>query len=186
MERRHFLSGATSLIFMSGTAVSWAEDSKALDTRWRHIDPVLDLSAPNTGDALKVRFHGSEGYDLDAIALVNWFMRDWREDSIRPVDVKLLWGLAAMRSRFMKDGHDGSINIFSGYRTRRTNDLLRRQGRGVASRSLHLQARAIDFVFPGIRTRDIAKEASSLSIGGVGHYPRSGFVHIDTGSIRSW
>jgi uncharacterized protein YcbK (DUF882 family) len=185
MDRRHFLLGMTGAAFGS-TMASRAARAMSLDMSWRDVDPVLDLHGANTGDVLKVRFHRPEGYDLDAVALLNWVMRDWREDTMRPVDVKLLWGLAALRARFMRDGHEGTIRLLSGFRTRRTNDLLRRQGRGAAIGSLHLQARAVDFTFAGVETGEVAREAAGLEIGGVGNYPKNGFVHMDTGAVRYW
>jgi uncharacterized protein YcbK (DUF882 family) len=187
MDRRAFLLGAGAVSALCGIAPeAQAYANVPPGAAWRDVDPVLDLVGANTGDALKVRFHGPEGYDLDALALVNWFMRDWREDSIRTVDVDLLWGLASLRERFMRDGHDGAIWMFSAYRTRRTNQHLRDKGYRAARNSFHLEARAVDFALPGVRTRSVAEAARSLPLGGVGYYPRSGFVHIDTGPVRSW
>ena len=88
----------------------------------------------------------------------------------------------------MKDGHDGEVCFLSGYRSRKTNDLLRAQGHNAARDSLHIQARANDFRLQGVPIEAVAQYAEWLQVGGVGRYPgRSGnFVHIDSGDIRTW
>ena len=56
----------------------------------------------------------------------------------------------------------------------------------MAKKSFHMQGKAIDVALPG---RDLAKlnsAALAMKAGGVGYYPRSGFIHVDTGPVRSW
>jgi uncharacterized protein YcbK (DUF882 family) len=67
-----------------------------------------------------------------------------------------------------------------------TNAQLRKKSGGVAKKSYHMQGRAIDVRLTGARTADLAKAARSLNVGGVGFYPRSDFIHLDTGPVRSW
>jgi uncharacterized protein YcbK (DUF882 family) len=64
--------------------------------------------------------------------------------------------------------------------------MLRRRSEGVAKNSFHLKARAIDINLPGTELKDLKKLAKFLQRGGVGYYPKSGFMHIDTGPIRYW
>ena len=56
----------------------------------------------------------------------------------------------------------------------------------MAKKSYHMQGRAIDVRLTGVRTADLNKAAKSLRAGGVGFYPRSDFIHLDTGPARSW
>ena len=62
----------------------------------------------------------------------------------------------------------------------------RRGGGGVATRSLHLEGRALDIRFTDVPLRQLRDAALALQAGGVGYYPSSGFVHIDTGRVRRW
>jgi uncharacterized protein YcbK (DUF882 family) len=56
----------------------------------------------------------------------------------------------------------------------------------VATRSLHMDGKAIDIRLPGVPLGDLRDAALSLRAGGVGFYPRAQFVHVDTGRVRSW
>ena len=149
------------------------------------LDPVIDLHNSNTDERLKVRFYTATGYDPEAIRQLNWFARDWRQGEAVQIDVRLLWGLAAIRGAGIKDGNEGLIRFNSGYRSRKTNELLRSEGVGAAVNSFHLTGRAVDFVLPGAPVEDVAKYAEWLEIGGTGHY-KGRFVHIDSGKKRRW
>jgi uncharacterized protein YcbK (DUF882 family) len=80
----------------------------------------------------------------------------------------------------------GPFEVFSGYRSPQTNAYLRRHTRGVARHSLHMQGQAVDLCLPGTRLSSLRQEAMRLRAGGVGYYPSSDFVHIDTGRVRTW
>ena len=51
---------------------------------------------------------------------------------------------------------------------------------------MHLYGQAIDVRFPDLATSHIRDAALSLGRGGVGYYPSSDFVHMDTGKVRHW
>ena len=76
--------------------------------------------------------------------------------------------------------------IISGYRSPKTNAALRNGSSGVAKKSLHMQGRAIDLRIPGVSHKELHRAALELRSGGVGYYPDSGFVHLDTGRVRRW
>ncbi|HZR45724.1 MAG TPA: DUF882 domain-containing protein, partial [Candidatus Manganitrophaceae bacterium] len=78
------------------------------------------------------------------------------------------------------------IHVISGYRSPEYNALLIREGRGAAKKSLHLQGKAIDIRIPAVGLDILRKTALSLEYGGVGYYPQSGFVHLDSGAVRFW
>jgi uncharacterized protein YcbK (DUF882 family) len=78
------------------------------------------------------------------------------------------------------------FHVISGYRSPRTNDMLRHESGGVASNSLHMAGKAIDVRIPGRRLADLRDAALALQSGGVGYYPKSDFVHVDTGRTRRW
>ena len=64
--------------------------------------------------------------------------------------------------------------------------MLSSRSNGVAKKSLHMQGKAIDFRLQGVPLAEVRKAALSLKTGGVGYYPKSNFVHIDTGHFRTW
>jgi uncharacterized protein YcbK (DUF882 family) len=64
--------------------------------------------------------------------------------------------------------------------------LRQRGGGGVARRSLHLQAKAIDVRLTDAATKDLRQVGLDLQRGGVGYYSKSNFVHLDTGRVRWW
>lgn len=190
-DRRKLLAGMGSLVLGCAMATPlWAEagaiSRPMIDMSIPGIAPEVDLVNANTGDTIFLRFWRPEGYDPDALALADWFMRDWREDEMTQFDPRLLWGLAEIRHRAMQDGHDGVIDIFSGFRTRKTNEMLRRKSRSVAEDSFHIKARAVDFSLKNVPTMQLAEIATQTGLGGVGYYAKSGFVHLDTGPQRFW
>jgi uncharacterized protein YcbK (DUF882 family) len=83
-------------------------------------------------------------------------------------------------------GGDREIHVISGFRSVEYNAWLARRGSGVSRDSLHLVGRAIDVRFPDVTLGRVRRVAVDLACGGVGHYPGSGFVHLDSGRVRSW
>ena len=79
-----------------------------------------------------------------------------------------------------------TFHVISGYRSPASNASLRAHSSGVANRSLHMSGKAIDIALPGCKLADLRRAALSLRAGGVGYYPASGFVHVDTGRVRQW
>lgn len=83
-------------------------------------------------------------------------------------------------------GHDRPFSVISGYRTKKTNDALRRKSRGVAKNSYHIRGMAADLRMEGVSVAQIEKAGKLLASGGVGIYTRSNFVHLDSGPVRNW
>lgn len=137
----------------------------------------------HTGEALRVDYWSGGQYQPDALAQLNRLLRDFRTGEEYAIDPRLFDLLHALRGRL---GSAEPFHIISGYRSPRTNAMLQRTGGGVSGRSLHMVGMAIDIRVPGRRTVDIYRAARSLQAGGVGHYPKSGFVHVDTGRVRFW
>jgi uncharacterized protein YcbK (DUF882 family) len=107
------------------------------------------------------------------------------------MDPKLLELLRSLAKK-----HPGSrVELVSGYRSPKLNEMLRKKGHHVASHSQHSLGHACDFriVLPdeerGIDPRDLEKEIRALGWeGGVGTYliRTDWFVHADVGRNRSW
>jgi uncharacterized protein YcbK (DUF882 family) len=64
--------------------------------------------------------------------------------------------------------------------------MLHERSSGVASRSLHMEGRAIDVRLAHVDCADLAAQALEMKRGGVGYYRASDFVHLDTGRFRTW
>jgi uncharacterized protein YcbK (DUF882 family) len=144
----------------------------------------LSLYNTHTRERLDVSFRDDRGNpDPEALEAVNRILRCHYTQEVAPIDFRVIEYLNAVDKAL---GGKNPIHIISGYRSRAYNDMLFRQGRGVSPRSLHLAGRAIDFRIPGVDLKTVARTALDLKAGGVGFYPSSDFVHIDSGRVRSW
>jgi uncharacterized protein YcbK (DUF882 family) len=137
----------------------------------------------HTPESLDIEFCCGGEYRPDALAAVQALLRDYRTGEQHPIDPALLDYLydAAKAARV-----DPVFRVISGYRSPRTNQMLHERSSGVASKSLHMEGRAIDVRLAGVDCGDLAAAALKLARGGVGYYRRSDFVHLDTGAVRSW
>jgi uncharacterized protein YcbK (DUF882 family) len=144
----------------------------------------LSLLNTHTGERLKEVVYWEKGdYILDALENLNHVLRDHRTNQVHPIDPMTLDLMAAI-SR--KVGTNQPFEIISGYRSPQTNRSLRNKSNGVAKNSYHMQGKAVDLRLPGVSLKAVRKAALDLRMGGVGYYSKSGFVHIDSGRVRSW
>ena len=137
----------------------------------------------HTRESLEVCYRRRDRYDRQAIQSVNNILRDHRTNEVYPIDPRLLDFLHAIR---VKAGQESCLHIISGYRSPTTNARLRRKGRGVARKSLHMRGHAADIRIPGVPISRVRKIAIDLGVGGVGYYPKPNFVHVDIGPVRTW
>ena len=144
---------------------------------------VVTLANAHTGDKFKGEYWANGRYLPDAFGDIKKLMRDHRTNDIFPIDPRLMDILYVVQRRLE---NFNSFRVFSGYRSPKTNAMLRRKGEGVARNSLHMSGQAIDLQLPGSRLSSLKKAAIDVKSGGVGFYPRSDFVHIDTGRVRHW
>lgn len=144
---------------------------------------VLSFRHTHTGETLSLAYATADVYLAGALARIDWFLRDFRNGESRPIDPQLLDQLHTLSS---STGTNAPFEVISGYRSPATNALLQQRGGGVAAHSLHLEGRAIDVRLADVRLADLRDAATSLRAGGVGFYPQSEFVHLDTGRVRRW
>jgi uncharacterized protein YcbK (DUF882 family) len=145
---------------------------------------VLRFVHTHTGESLAVGWRVGEATDPQALARIDRLLRDVRTGDVAPIDRALLDQLQRLVEA---TGTRAPFQVISGYRSPRTNELLRRTGGGgVARASLHLEGRAIDVRLADVPLADLRDAARGLRAGGVGWYARDGFVHLDTGRVRSW
>jgi len=143
----------------------------------------LRLRNLHTGEKLNVTYWENGAYLPDALDEISHVLRDHRSDDVHPIDTRLLDTLNALQTSL---GFDRPYEVISGYRSPATNEMLRRKGRAVAQRSMHMEGKAIDVRVPGQNLNRMREAALALRAGGVGHYAHSGFLHVDVGPIRTW
>jgi uncharacterized protein YcbK (DUF882 family) len=110
-------------------------------------------------------------------------LRDHRTGQVHPIAPSLLDLVADLRDR---TGVSGPVQVISGYRSPQTNAGLQKAGSGVATRSLHMDGKALDIRIPGLELTRLRDAALAMQRGGVGFYPESNFVHVDIGRVRRW
>jgi uncharacterized protein YcbK (DUF882 family) len=143
----------------------------------------IALFNTHTGESLDVCYFDQGRYDPKALNAIDAILRDHRTNDIKPIDRRLLDVMNELKTK--TDTH-APFHIISGYRSPTTNEMLRQTSSGVASNSFHLKGMAIDIRLPGFKTHRLRDCCIQLQSGGVGYYPKSDFVHIDTGPVRSW
>lgn len=144
----------------------------------------LALYNTHTRETLDVTFRDAAGhYDTGALASIDHILRCHYTGASVQMDVAVLEYLTAVDYHL---GGDREIHIISGYRSPEYNQWLIRHSHGVAQQSLHLVGKAIDVRFPGIALTSVRDTARALALGGVGYYPASDFVHVDSGRVRTW
>lgn len=145
---------------------------------------ALHLQNLHTGEKAQVEYWVKGQYVRASLKMIDRVMRDHHDGSIHSMDPRLLDQIYLLTRTV---GKRGPVQIISGYRSPDTNAALREEdGSGVAQNSYHMQGRAVDIRVPGMPLRYLRMAALKLKAGGVGYYPRSNFVHIDTGPVRRW
>jgi uncharacterized protein YcbK (DUF882 family) len=136
-----------------------------------------------TGESLDTIYWIEGEYIPEAVKEINHFMRDWRSGETIRIDPRNIDIMAA--SHRLMDVSEPYM-MLSGYRSPKTNAMLRSKSRGVAKHSLHMVGQAADLRLKSRSVGQMAKAAEACNSGGVGRYSRSNFVHMDCGPIRSW
>jgi len=137
----------------------------------------------HTGESLNCTYWDSAGYRGGALSEIDQILRDHRTGDVAIMDLGMLDLLHALRVTM---GSDEPFDVISGYRSPKTNEMLRDKGSGVAKKSLHMTGRAIDIRLPGRQTTELRTAAIALQGGGVGYYAKSDFIHLDVGRVRQW
>ncbi|MBK1643940.1 hypothetical protein CKO25_04560 [Thiocapsa imhoffii] len=173
MKRRDFLGAALCAVSTPALAITPKERPRILAFRHLHTD-----------ERIAVAYRIGDHYQRGALEGLNHFFRDFRTGDTTAIDPKLLDFLYDIKVAL--GDPDARYDVLSAYRSPRTNQMLRAKSGGVARNSLHLTGQALDVRFPDLPTRRIRDTAITLARGGVGFYPRSDFVHLDTGRVRRW
>lgn len=166
------LGGVAGLWGLGRSAGALAREVHGLSLYHLHTTETLNIVYRERGELIP-----------GALDEINYFLRDFRNEQMHPIDVALLDDLCRLHAAF--DGR-GRFEVISGYRSPQTNEALRHVSTGVAKDSFHLSGRAIDVRLTSAKTDKLRDAAIALRAGGVGYYPESNFVHVDTGAVRAW
>jgi uncharacterized protein YcbK (DUF882 family) len=137
----------------------------------------------HTGDRFNEVYFANGRYVPDALAEAMRVLRDWRTGEEHVMEPQLFDALHAINTRLETNQ---PFQIISGYRSPKTNAALHAKSKGVASNSQHTLGKAVDVRIQGVDLRNLQKAALNVGAGGVGFYPQSNFVHVDTGRVRQW
>lgn len=143
----------------------------------------IKMYSGRTGERIDMIYWIEGNYIKDAVNEINHFMRDWRTDGVKSMDLRTVDIMAA--SHNLLDVNEPYM-LLSGYRSPQTNAMLRSRSRGVAKNSLHMRGQAADLRLSSRSVNQMAKAAIACHGGGVGRYSGSNFVHMDCGVVRSW
>lgn len=143
----------------------------------------LRMYSGRTGERIDMIYWIEGHYLADAIKEINFFMRDWRTNDVRNIDARTVDIMCA--SHNLLDCSEPYM-LISGYRSPRTNAMLRSKSSGVAKNSRHLRGEAADLRLSTRSVGQMARAAAACRAGGVGRYSGSNFVHMDCGPVRSW
>ena len=179
IDRRHFLR----LWSLASIALLLP---RPLFASVRHLalkEKHLSLCNAYTREQIDISYFSQGRYLPEALEKINYILRDHRTGEIKPMDIRLLDLLHAISEEAQPNS---PFQIVSGYRSPSTNAMLRRQRRGVAKNSLHMEGKAVDISLPDLSTASLRRIAAGMERGGVGYYPRLRFVHLDVGEIRYW
>lgn len=177
------LSRRRVLGLLTGAAAGLALGSDVLAASLSAEPRRLAFVHTHTRETLDLVYATGLNYAPQSLARVNEFLRDFRTSDVHVIDPALLDLLHAL-ARSMKATEP--FHVISGYRSPRTNAALRAHSAGVAKYSLHMEGKAIDIRLPGATLAAVRDSARQLARGGVGYYPDSDFVHVDTGRVRMW
>ena len=177
------LTRRTVLLGASAGIASIATPAAPAVLRGKGVYRSLKVLNKRTDERLNTVYWVEGQYIPEALEAFYYIMRDWRENIVVPIDTRTIDIMAAVYN--LVDTAE-SLEVISGYRSPRTNAMLRRRSRGVARNSYHMRGQAVDLTLKSRTIGQMAAAARSLKAGGVGRYSRAHFVHVDSGPVRDW
>ena len=175
--RRRFLTNSAGLVLTSSFSQLIHANTEASSER------TLEFVNLHTNETLNCCYWTNGKYNLNSLSKINYVLRDHRADETYEINTRLLDLLYVLHQT---TGSQAPFHVISAYRSPKTNEKLRKQGSGVAKRSMHMSGKAIDIRLPDVKLNNLRDKALSLHAGGVGYYAKSNFIHVDIGRPRSW
>ena len=178
LRRQFFKLGIAAMVALLNPLPVWA----ASDNRLKQ-PKLLDFYNTHTNEKLQICYCRNGKYDHEALQKIDYILRDHRSNRIKTIDIRLL---DLLHTIALQAKSQTPFHVISGYRSPETNTMLRKNGRAVASKSMHMLGKAIDIRLPAINTRRLRDIAVKTKGGGVGYYAKSDFIHVDVGRVRYW
>lgn len=179
-SRRHFLKAGISACSLLALPMVAPSVHAAIKHTYEKKLGFLNL---HTGERTQATYWANGRYVPEGLRAINHVLRDHRTGDRFTIDPELFDLLHLLQRRL---GTRQEFHVISAYRSPASNEMLAARSNGVAKASLHTIGKAIDVRLPGRRLFDLRAAALSLQMGGVGYYPGSDFVHLDTGHVRFW
>lgn len=180
MERRGFLKAGLTLSTAAVLSATLAKPALALPEGGTYS---VSFKNEHTNESFSGVYRVGNKYLPEAFERINYVLRDFRQNEIFPIDPRAIDIVTIVHKA---TGSSEPYSVLSGYRSPKTNAMLRNEGGGVAKHSLHMAGQAIDIRMHNVSTKRIHDLATKLHAGGVGYYSRSNFVHMDSGAFRTW
>jgi len=179
-SRRFFLTSALVGMALLGNRLLFPDTASS----YSMPEGRIRLYNSHTDERLTVQFRSRSGrYDREALKDINHLLRCNYSKNVHRIDIRLLEFINKIEKTV---GRGKEIHVYSAYRSPSYNEKLVFHEQGAVSNSFHTKGKAMDFSIPGVRLSSIQRAAMKLKLGGVGHYPSRGFIHIDTGRPRFW
>ncbi|BBK30942.1 uncharacterized protein YcbK (DUF882 family) [Stella humosa] len=178
-SRRRLLCGLGAALAVCVTRPALAVVREAQPDRRLHLHNV------NTLETVDIAYFRDGRYQPDALQTLSRFLRDYRSGRVARMDPGLYDYLHDLQEAVRLDEAQPT-RIISGYRSPETNRSKRSRDRSVARDSYHTRGQAFDVVLPDRDVMAVRAVAVKLERGGVGAYPRAGFLHLDVGPARAW
>lgn len=176
VDRRQFLRRGLCAALVAAPLPAWAN---ALGTAKRRLS-FVNL---HTDEKLTAVYWANGSYQRNAVKDISYLLRDFRSGDVYPIDLRLFDLLYTLQHKVRSQA---PFQVISGYRSPVTNAKLASHSGGVARRSYHMKGMAIDVALADSKLSGLRDAAVALQSGGVGYYPKPGFVHVDVGPVRTW
>jgi uncharacterized protein YcbK (DUF882 family) len=147
---------------------------------------ALAFHNTHTNERIESVYSVAGRYQESGLTAIDWILRDHRTGDVARIDPRLLDLLHLLKEQAAGAGSPAVYEVISGYRSPRSNQMLRLRSGAVARHSLHLKGMAADVRLTGVPLRALHAAALGLERGGVGYYPGDDFLHVDTGRVRAW
>lgn len=183
IDRRRFISNCIRVAGLAAATATLAPTSALAMLTAPATPRRLKFYNLHTSEQLDVVYFEKGRYIPQALAEIDYILRDYRQNVVKPMSPALLDLVVAIRRKLHTDAE---VAIISGYRTPETNAMLAARSDGVAHHSLHMDGLALDWRVPGRTLEQLHQVALAMRGGGVGYYPSSDFVHVDVGRVRYW
>lgn len=188
LSRRSFVTSSLSSLALLSPLMAKASHPYPASKQDQMIALIRDDKAPRQvwlkrGKDQAIITYGESGkLILPEYHKACYLLRDTRQNITVAMDIQVLDVLTMVQRFLLLHNVRVPLNIHSGYRSEATNSSIE----GAAKNSLHKLGKAVDLHIEGIPSETLARLGLFLGKGGVGFYPKSGFVHLDTGVRRFW